>query len=387
MDMFKYSQHKHLHPELFVEQLALKQYRNLEQINLTFSDGLHFFIGPNAQGKTNLLESLYVVAIGKSHRTRSHKELIRFGQSMAKIRLILKRGEHSERLEVKISPKGKKISKNGVEQRKLSQYIGTLPAIMFAPEDLELVKGGPLVRRKFLNMEIGQVSPRYLFDLSKYNQLIQQRNHLLKQEPQSKQYQTELLDVLDEQMIPIAVRIWKKRIGFLRDLNKWSCDIHQQISQQKERLHIHYQSSVPIETDMKEEEIQERFKQEIRRVRKKEVSRRVTLLGPHRDDIRVKLGEIDINTFGSQGQQRTVALSLKLAEIEYMYQKMGIYPILLLDDVLSELDDIRRNYLFRAIQGRVQTFVTTTGLDGIDTELVRNANVYHIKQGTIIEQG
>ena len=139
--MFRSSQHKYPPFKLFVEQLELKQYRNLQPLHLTFSDGLHFFIGPNAQGKTNLLESLYVVAIGKSHRTRSHKELIQFGQSMARIRLVVKRRGESDRIEVMISQKGKKISKNGIEQRRLSQYIGTLPTIMFAPEDLELVKG------------------------------------------------------------------------------------------------------------------------------------------------------------------------------------------------------------------------------------------------------
>lgn len=386
MEMYEYPRHKDQKLELYVKQLELNNYRNLDPVQLTFSKGLHFFIGSNAQGKTNLLESIYVVAIGKSHRTRSHKELIRFGQTMAKIRLLLKKGEQTERLEVTISPKGKKISKNGIEQRRLSQYIGTVPVIIFTPEDLKLVKGSPHVRRTFLNMEIGQMSPRYLFDLSTYNQLIQQRNHLLKHEQHSKRLQEDLLDVLDDQIVPIAARIWKKRFQFLRELNQWSCEIHQQISQQKEPLKLIYQSSIPIEEDMEDAEIEDCYKQEIKRVRKKEVSRRVTMIGPHRDDLRVQLGEMDVSTFGSQGQQRTVALSLKLAEIECIHQKIDLHPILLLDDVLSELDDIRKNYLFQVIRGRVQTFVTTTSLDGIDTELINNANLYHIQEGTIIEQ-
>jgi len=384
--MYRYTPTDQLQAKLMIEQLSLHHYRNFKQVHLTFSDGLHFFIGANAQGKTNLLESLYLVAIGRSHRTRSHRELIQFHHNMAKVRLSLKKASQKERLDVILSPKGKKIFKNGVEQRKLSRYIGTLPVVLFAPEDLELVKGGPSVRRKFLNTGIGQASPQYLYDLSVYNHLIKQRNHLLKQ-MESFATQYELLEVLDEQIVPIAVRIWKRRIAFLNEINRWSKSIHQQISQQKEKLQLYYRSSIPLaETNLQEAEIHDLFKQEIKRVQKKEFSRRMTLLGPHRDDVQIQIGEIDVQTFGSQGQQRSAVLSLKLAEIEYIYQKKGVYPILLLDDVLSELDDRRKNDLFEAIQGKVQTFVTTTNLDGVQPELVQKAMVYHIHQGTILEQ-
>lgn len=380
--MFEFT-HNQNNPRLFVKSLHLKQYRNIAQVQLHFRDTLHFFVGPNAQGKTNLLESLYVTALGKSHRTRSHQELIQFGQSMAKINTTIERSGQPERLEVTISPKGKKIRKNGVEQKKLSQYIGTLPIIMFAPEDLAIVKGSPKIRRRFLDMEIGQVSSTYIYDLSTYNQLVKQRNHLLKNAPK---HQVEMLEALDEQFVPLAVRIWKKRLSFLKSLNRWACEIHHQISGQREDLQLHYQSSFPVEEGLDEHEWIQSFKHAMARSRSKEIARRVTLMGPHRDDIRLKLGNLDINTFGSQGQQRTVALSLKLAEIELIFSTMGVYPIMLLDDVLSELDDLRKTQLFEAIQGRVQTFVTTTNLEGIHASILKNAMIYQVHQGTILEQ-
>lgn len=382
MDMFKFPDNQN-NQKLFVKSINLKQYRNISQVQLNFRETLHFFVGPNAQGKTNLLESLYVAALGKSHRTRSHQELIQFGKSMAKINVIIARSGQPERLEVVISPKGKKIRKNGVEQKKLSQYIGTLPVIMFAPEDLAIVKGSPKIRRRFLDMEIGQVSSTYIYDLSTYNQLVKQRNHLLKTAPK---HQEEMLEVLDEQFAPLAVRIWKKRLSFLKSLNQWACEIHRKISGQKEDLQLHYQSSFHFDEEFDENELTQLFKNVIARIRPKEISRRVTLIGPHRDDIRLKLGKLDINTFGSQGQQRTVALSLKLAEIELISYTMGVYPIMLLDDVLSELDDLRKTQLFEAIQGRVQTFVTTTNLEGIRTQILKDAMIYQVHNGTILEQ-
>ena len=262
-----------------------------------------------------------------------------------------------------------------------------MPVVLFAPEDLELVKSGPSIRRKFLNTGIGQASPHYLYDLSVYNHLIKQRNHFLKQHDSFSASHMELLEVLDEQIVPVATRIWKRRLAFLRDLNRWAREFHQQISQQKEELQLHYQPSIPIEkTNLEDAEIQDLFKQEIKRVRKKEISRRATILGPHRDDIQIQIGTMDVHRFGSQGQQRSAVLSLKLAEIEYIYQKKGAYPILLLDDVLSELDDDRKNDLIQAIQGKVQTFVTTTSFEGIQPEWIEKAMVFHIRQGTIIEQ-
>lgn len=365
-----------------MQSLEIKQYRNLEQVSLDLSADMHLLVGPNAQGKTNLLESLYLLALGKSHRTRSHKELIRFGQPFATVNARIVKGSQVERIKVILTPQGKKIEKNGVEQKKLSQYIGTLPTVLFAPEDLALVKGSPQVRRRFLDMEIGQVSSSYLYNLTNYLRLLQQRNRLLK----GAKPQLAILEVLDEQLIQLAIPILKKRLQFLALLRDWARKIHQMITNGREKLVIRYVSSFTDLEQVEEQNWQQMMQQELAKVRKQELQRKVTLLGPHRDDLRLESEGLDLGVFGSQGQQRTAALSLKLAEIELIYQELGVYPILLLDDVLSELDDARKTHLLEAIRGRVQTFVTTTSLDGIDPDLVAKAQIYQVFDGTILEQ-
>lgn len=363
-----------------VQSLQLSQYRNLAQVSLCFRNDLHIFIGANAQGKTNLLESLYLLSFGKSHRTRSHRELIRFGHPYATIEAKIHKETTSDRIRVVLSPQGKKIKKNNLEQKKLSQYIGTLPTVLFAPEDLALIKGSPRVRRRFVDMELGQVSPSYLHHLMRYQKLVQQRNRYLK-EPHP---QSAFLEVLNEQLVQLALPIWKKRRSFLHSLRRWAREIHHSITDHHEELTIQYVYSLPeLEQTENEQEWSQMVKEALQRVQPQEQKRRMTLLGPHRDDIRLFIGDLDVGAFGSQGQQRTAALSLKLAEIELIHQETNTYPILLLDDVLSELDDTRKTHLLSAIRGRVQTFVTTTSLDGIDPSLVSQADLYHVENGTV----
>lgn len=363
--------------------LELKQYRNIDRLSLECPQELHLFVGPNAQGKTNILESLYVLGMGKSHRTRSHKELIQFGHQEAYLKARVKKDQQIIRLEVKLSQKGKKVSRNGIEQPRLSQYIGSLPVVLFAPEDLSIVKGSPQVRRRFLDTEIGQVSPTYVHHLVQFNKLIQQRNSLLKQLTLNKGAHYELLDVLDQQLIQLCIEIWRKRFHFLHSLRKWAKKIHSAITQQSEELTIEYIPSLQIEPDMEKNDLAVHMQKELTRIRDKEIIRGTTLIGPHRDDLRLLANGLDLHVYGSQGQQRTAALSLKLAEIELIYQEVSYYPILLLDDVLSELDDTRKTHLLEAIRGRVQTFVTTTSLEGIDPETLNRAQIYQVKQGTI----
>lgn len=371
-----------------VESLELKEYRNISELSLVCPKELYIFVGQNAQGKTNILESLYVLALGKSHRTRSHKELIRFGKERAMIRAKAKKGNEKLRLEVKLTTKGKKVSRNGIEQSKLSQYIGSLTAVLFAPEDLSIVKGSPSIRRRFLDMEIGQVSPTYVHDLSQLQQLLAQRNSLLKQLSQRQQDpKLFFLEVLDEKLIQLSTALWKRRFRFLRSLRQWAKEIHSAITQGKEELQIQYIASVPIHEDQTESEWYAIMTKELHRIRNKEYRRGSTLLGPHRDDFRLSVNGLDLHAYGSQGQQRTAALSLKLAEIELIRQETGNYPILLLDDVLSELDDDRKTHLLEAIRGKVQTFVTTTSLEGIDSHTLERAQIYQVHQGSILELG
>ncbi|MFD1427166.1 DNA replication and repair protein RecF [Kroppenstedtia sanguinis] len=372
---------------MYVEQLELKQFRNIEHLKLDCSGELHMFVGPNAQGKTNILESLYVLAIGKSHRTRSHRELIRWEQTVASLKAEVSGKESARRLEIRLTPRGKRVLRNGVEQRRLSEYIGSLTAVLFAPEDLSIVKGSPQVRRRFLDMEIGQVSPTYIYHLTRYNQLLQQRNSLLKELGKGWGKQTALLDVLNEQLIGLSTHLWSKRFSFVNLLSRWAQEIHYSITQGSESLTLQYQSLASVEPGMDRSSMEEVLTQELMKVREQEMQRGTTLIGPHRDDLRIAANGTDLHTFGSQGQQRTAALSLKLAEIELIHQETGTYPILLLDDVLSELDDGRKTHLLEAIRGRVQTFVTTTGLEGIDRETLDRARIRWVHQGSISEQG
>lgn len=368
-----------------VQSLEIHCYRNISQLSIDCPQDLHIFVGPNAQGKTNILESLYLLALGKSHRTRSTKELIQFGEQYSVLKARVKRDERVSRLEVQLRDLGKKVSINGIEQSKLSQYIGFLPAVLFAPEDLAIVKGSPQIRRRFLDMEIGQVSPNYVYNLSQLNKLLTQRNSLLKGLGTNKKFQVEFLDVYDEQFLSLSLDLWRKRFSFLKLLTQWSQEIHQSITSSNEELFIEYLPSIPIQANMEIDEWRAIFQAELERVREQEIRRGSTLFGPQRDDFRLIANGLDLHTFGSQGQQRTAALSLKLAEIELIHQETGVYPILLLDDVLSELDDSRKTHLLEAIRGRVQTFVTTTNLEGIDEETLTKAQIYQIRQGTIQE--
>jgi DNA replication and repair protein RecF len=371
---------------LRVQLLELKHYRNLTELELICPENLHLFVGPNAQGKTNILESLYVLALGKSHRTRTHQELIQFGQPAAHLKAKVKKEEQLFRLEVQLSAKGKKVSRNGIEQARLSQYIGSLPAVLFAPEDLAIVKGSPQVRRRFLDMEIGQVSPTYVHDLTQLHRLLMQRNSLLKQLGQKRKVQDILRNVLDEQLIALTIPILKKRIHFLHSLQQWVQEIHASITQKQEELVIEYLPSIKIPENMDPSRWTESLQRAIAQVREKEILRGTTLVGPHRDDLRFLVNGLDLRTFGSQGQQRTAALSLKLAEIKLIYQEMGHYPILLLDDVLSELDDARKRHLFETVDGQVQTFVTATSIEGIDANILQRAHVYQVNQGMMQKQ-
>ncbi|MXQ53085.1 DNA replication/repair protein RecF [Shimazuella alba] len=368
---------------MHVTSLQLQQFRNIPELDLSCPEDLHLFVGANAQGKTNLLESLYMISLGKSHRARSLQECIRFGEQTAMIRTRTEARSKKNRLELKLLPKGRKIKKNGLEVAKLSQYIGTLPVVLFAPEDLQLVKGGPQVRRKFLDVEIGQISPAYVHHLTQLKNLLKERNQLLKNLSKNNTFPLTFLDVLDEQLIELSVSIWRKRIESLARLQEWAEEIHLSITKGEERLRIEYIPSVPIHAQMSEQDMKHVMLKSLEKVRKKEIILGNTLLGPHRDDFSLQQNKLDYHTFGSQGQQRTAALSLKLAELQLVKEAKGNFPVLLLDDVLSELDDSRKTHLLESIRGRVQTFVTATGLDGIDLQTQKQAVVYHVKNGHV----
>ncbi|WP_027964588.1 DNA replication/repair protein RecF [Halalkalibacillus halophilus] len=370
-----------------IQQLTLTNYRNYEKISLQFDRQINVIIGENAQGKTNLMEAIYVLAFTKSHRTSKDKELIKWDAEYGKIEGSIFKRNRTFPLDVIFSHKGKKAKFNHIEQKRLSDYIGSLNVVMFAPEDLYLVKGSPQERRKFIDMEIGQIQPVYIYHLGQYQKILKQRNALLKDLMRKQSPDLTMLHVLTEQLIEHASIVLERRFLFLRKLRDWASEIHKGISRELEKLEIHYDSSMEVLEDMSLETIKETFQTSFEAKEKREIERGTTLIGPHRDDLLFYVNGRNVQTYGSQGQQRTTALSLKLAEIELIYQEVGEYPVLLLDDVLSELDHHRQSHLLNTIQGRVQTFVTTTSVDGIAHETLEEADIFTVSDGKLQTEG
>lgn len=368
---------------MFVKQLTLQNYRNYDTLSLGSFGAVNLLIGRNAQGKTNLLEALFVMALTKSHRTGKDKELINFGQDHAVVTAEVEKKYGTVQLELRLTTQGKKAKINGLEQRKLSDFIGAMNVVMFAPEDLEIVKGTPGIRRRFLDMEIGQVQPSYLYHLQQYQKVLLQRNNLLKQAWNAGPELTAMLEIWNEQLAEHGVKIVKKRKQFIRKLQKWAEHIHEGITGGGETLKLSYLPSFGEAGEEDEAVLLEQFMIKLSQMKDQEIRRGMTLSGPHRDDMSFDINGNEAQVYGSQGQQRTTALSLKLAEIELIHEEIGEYPILLLDDVLSELDPYRQTQLIETFQSKVQTFITATGLESINAGRLQDASIFHVQEGQV----
>lgn len=369
-----------------LNDLQLRNFRNYQDLSLTFDKNITIFLGENAQGKTNVLESIYVLAMTRSHRTNNEQELIAFDSDQAYLKGTLQKRNNQVPLEITLTKKGRKTKVNHIEQKKLSSYVGQMNVILFAPEDLSLVKGSPQVRRKFLDMEIGQIDPIYLYDLVQYQGVLKQRNQYLKQTAGEKKVDPVYLEILDEQLVSFGAKVLFARQRFVNRLEHWANALHQKISQNKETLTLHYVSSVAFEETAEVATIQAAFLEKLKQSRDKERFRMSTQVGPHRDDLSFAINGKEVQTYGSQGQQRTTALSVKLAEIDLMKAETGEYPILLLDDVMSELDDSRQLHLLETIEDKVQTFLTTTTLEHVKNKMTVEPAIYYVSQGRISKE-
>lgn len=377
--------------DLYVNRLYLRNYRNFEQADLQFNPGLNLFIGKNAQGKTNILESLYYLGTGSSHRTNSDADLIRWGSDY----FFLKTGIQKRNREAVISfgynqlKKEIKIDSNPLT--KISDLMGYFNIVLFSPEDLQMVKGNPGFRRKFLNLEISQVNPYYYYNLQKYKQVVRQRNLLLKemrQKGNKSENKRELLFVWDQQLVDLGSRLIKKRLEVTEKLDILARLTHRKITDGREVLRMEYKSSLgEISNDLKSAEIKEIFLKRLQSKLNDEVNRGNTLVGPHLDDLELFINGINARKFGSQGQQRTAALALKIAELEFMRSEIGEYPILLLDDVFSELDSVRKSHLLKVIKDKIQTFITSTDTDSVK-EVQGKYYLFSVKDGQVeLEKG
>lgn len=361
-----------------LKEIALKDFRNYKSLSLSFHDKLNVFIGQNAQGKTNLLEAIYFLSLSKSHRTPRDKELIRFDSEEAYVSGRIETLHSTIPLSLAITKKGKRAKVNHLEMSKLSEYIGHLNCVLFAPEDLEIVKGAPQVRRTFIDIECGQISKVYLAHLSNYKRLLQQKNQYLKK----RNVDSVMISVLNEQLATEAAEIILKRESFIKTLSKYAKRIHSDISNGIETLTVNYHPNIKYDDDNKDS-LRAFILDEYNEVFEKEIERGQSVIGPHRDDIKFLINGYDVQTFGSQGQQRSTALSLKLAELDVIKEEIGEYPILLLDDVLSELDESRQAHLLTSIRDRVQTFVTTTSISDINHQIMNDMIAFTVENGTV----
>jgi DNA replication and repair protein RecF len=360
---------------MIIKSLKLKNYRNYELLNLTFDPGTNILYGDNAQGKTNILEALYLSGTTKSHRGTKDRDMIQFGYDESHLETVVEKRGIDFKIDMhlkKNSPKGIAIDK--VPIRKAGELFGLVHFIFFSPEDLDIIKDGPAARRRFIDLELSQLDKVYLSNLSNYNRVVNQRNSLLKEIA----YQDKLLDTLDiwdMQLEQYGTKVIEGRKKFISQVNEIISGIHDQLTGGKETITLLYEPSTGDET----------MEASIRRNRERDIRFRSTTSGPHRDDICFKNGSIDIRKFGSQGQQRTAALSLKLSEIELVKRQINDTPVLLLDDVLSELDKNRQNYLLDSIHD-IQTIITCTGLDEFVNHRFSINKVFHVNNGSVAKE-
>lgn len=360
---------------MYVSNVVLKFYRNYEYADIKLNKEVNVIYGNNAQGKTNILESIYLFTTGKSYRTNKDKELIQFGQQYAKLKIEFNNRNGDNTGEIILSADQKKrIKVNEVPINKIGELMGFFNAVIFSPEDLDLVKSGPAQRRKFIDICISQLRPNYFYNLQKYLKVMQQRNNLLKSIHQKRSLK-ETLPIWEEELVQCGAKIILNRIAFIKKIRDIAERIHLDITRGTEHLKIQYRTNIGIdETEEDIDKIVKDFRHKLNHYRGKEIENGMTLIGPHRDDIYFMINDNHAKKFGSQGQQRTVVLSLKMAEMEYMKEEIGEYPILLLDDIMSELDRNRQHYIMNNITNR-QVIITCTGIEG----LKKNTNISFFK--------
>ena len=404
---------------MYIKILKLKNYRNYDEIEINFNPNINIIYGNNAAGKTNLLESIYMCSTSKSHRNTKEDDIINFNKDEAHIKLIfskvvttndkLKENEiikdfpessKNEIIDIQLNKNSKKgVAKNGIKVEKLSEFLGFFNVIMFAPEDLNIIKDGPSLRRKFLDIEISQTDKIYVSQIQNYNKILNQRNALLKDifktTGNNKQDLIDMLDTYDSQLVKYGIEVIKKRKENIKELAKKIYNIHLLISDNKEKLIVDYENDVlsgeyiEIRTANQNEEERtinlESYLKKLKETRDLDIKNQYTMIGPHRDDISFTIEGKDIRKFGSQGQKKTAAISLKLSELMMLKEKINDTPVLLLDDVFSELDETRQKLLVSNLKG-IQTIITCTGIKKNIFDLLKPEKIFNVSNNKVIEK-
>ena len=356
---------------MWITNIELNNFRNYNKKEIKLHENINVFFGENAQGKTNIIESVFLCSIGKSFRTNKEKELIKFNKEKTSVEINFQKSDREGNIKIEIGEK-KQVYLNGIKIKKLSELLGNINIVIFTPDDINILKGGPQNRRKFLDIMISQLRPNYMHVLSLYNKTLEQRNNYLKQIKLEKKDEN-LLDIWDEKLIEYGLKIYEYRNEFIEKIKNKIKNIHKEITNNKEDIEIEYFSDAKT---------RQNFINELKSRRKLDIIKGFTTKGIHRDDFIIYINKKEVGIFGSQGQNRTAMLSLKLSELQVIYDDIGEYPILLLDDFMSELDEKRRESFLKNIKD-IQVIITCT--EKITLENLKYFS-YNVIDGDIYEK-
>ena len=356
---------------MWINEINLTNFRNYENKKIKLNPNINIFYGENAQGKTNIIESIFLSSIGKSFRTNNDKELIKFNKESSMVEIFFEKSDRKGKIKIEINNR-KNIYLNDIKLKKLSELLGNINIVIFTPDDINILKDGPQKRRKFLDIMISQLRPNYMHVLSNYSKTLEQRNNYLRQIKQENK-NPELLDIWDEKLADYAQKIYLYRNEFIEKIKNKIKNIHSEITENKEEIKIEYLSEC---------EDKQKYLEKLKERRKLDIIKGFTTKGIHRDDFVIYINDRQVNIYGSQGQHRTTILSLKLAELQVIYDEIGEYPILLLDDFMSELDEKRKKNFLENIEN-VQVIITCT--EKFKTENI-NYTSFKVVNGEIIEE-
>ena len=368
-----------------IEHLKLTNFRNYSSLDLDFNQNVNIIIGDNGKGKTNILESIYVLSLTKSNRFGLEENLIKFDEEIAKIEGLIRKDDLIKKQEVQITKRKKQIFINNKEMHRMRDYISNFCVISFTPEDLEIVKGSPNIRRNMINIDISQLQNSYISYLNEYNQIIKIRNEYLKKMNLDGNTDIRYLEVVNQGMIEKGIKIYEYRYNFFKKINEILPKVFKKLSN-IDNLEIKYETNVDLD-DFDLEKIKKSYENKIKKNFKVELMQGVTLIGPHRDDFSFVLKEKDMKSFASQGQQRLAIIALKIAEIYLFKEEKGEYPVLLLDDIFSEIDTKKRNKIIGFLLKDIQSIITTTDINDIEEKLIEKATIFKVNNGKVTERG
>ena len=366
---------------MYIKKIELKNFRNYGQQEVELEKNINIFYGQNAQGKTNIIESIYISSTGKSHRTQKDAELIKWNSEEARISILFNDEEKDNNIDIFFSNTIKKrIKINGVKIQKTGDLLGNLNTVIFSPDHMKIIKDGPVERRRFIDIILSQINTSYYYNLVQYLKVVEQRNVLLHSAKTNRNV-LKTIDIWDEQLIEYGEKIIRERKKFIDYISKYSNHVAKEITNNKENIEVLYKSSIEAE-NYTSENIKKAFKLSLQKSREIDYIRGMTNKGPHRDDFSVLVNGRDVKIYGSQGQQRTALLALKISELQYMVDETSAYPVLLLDDVFSELDKERQKFLLNYVK-KIQTIITCTDVEYFKDFDCENCKFYHVSQGNI----